>query len=192
MSGDGPDAPAADGALRVVRPVVAELGLDPPERYAAEALGRAKAAARRRGFHPGQRTAPRTTPSDRRSSPRADGRDPALVGDTLARLADEKGWNRDLSTAALFARWADVVGEGVAAHCVPEHVQGGVLTVRADSHAWTAAMRARESDLLARVAEHLGEGVVHRVSVQPPVGPRSWGGPGPRRVRGRGVRDTWD
>lgn len=202
MSGDRSRGPADDGDTagtpsgarveepRLGRPVAVELGLTAPERYAADALRRARAAAQRRGYRPGRRVG--SPSSQTLSSPRADGRDPTLVGDTLARLAEEKGWRRDLSTAALFAQWAEVVGDAVAAHCTPEHVQDGVLTVRADSHTWMTAIRARESDLLARVAERVGEGVVHRVSVQPPVGARDWGVRGPRRVRGRGVRDTWD
>lgn len=188
MSGD--DAPRA--AAAVTRPVVEQLGLTPADRFAAAALGRARAAARRRGFRPGQKVAPRSVPpAERRSSAHADARDPALVGDTLARLAAEHGWRTELSVGSLFGRWPELVGPHVAERCTPEQFADGVLTVRADSHAWMVQMRGLESDVLARVAEEVGEGVVQRVRVIGPAGRGDWAR-GRRRVAGRGPRDTWD
>ncbi len=86
-------------------------------------------------------------------------------------------------------RWAQIVGEEIAAHVSPETFEGGTLTVRADSTAWATQVRLLAPTLLRRLAEELGEGVVERVAVGGPAGP-SWR-KGLRRVPGRGPRDTY-
>lgn len=179
----------SDDAPVVGPPVAQHIGVDPAQ-VAAAALGRARAAARARGFRPGQKAPARgTPPSDLRSSARADGRDPALVGETLARLAAERGWERDISVGSVQGRWAEIVGAQVAEHCVPETFDDGVLVVRADSSSWAANLRLLAPQLLDRLAEEVGEGVVADVRVVGPAAPR-WGR-GPRRVPGRGPRDTY-
>jgi predicted nucleic acid-binding Zn ribbon protein len=65
----------------------------------------------------------------------------------------------------------------------------GVLVVRTDSTAWATQVRLCTPVLLARLAEEYAEARVDRVSVRGPDAP-SWGR-GPRRVPGRGPRDTY-
>jgi len=199
----GDDAPAAPGSglpltadgdePRLVvepgRPVAEALGLTSASEVGRAALNRAKAAARARGSQPG-RLAPRRRPAgETRSGARADGRDPVLVGDTLSRLAAERGWQEELSVGSVVGRWREVVGEGVAEHCTPETFEDGVLVVRADSTTWAANLRLLTPQLLARLEADIGAGVVREVTVLGPSGPH-WA-KGPRRVRGRGPRDTY-
>jgi len=199
----GDDAPAAPGSglplaaggdepplvVEPGRPVAEALGLTSASEVGRAALNRAKAAARARGSQPG-RLVPRRRPAgETRSGARADGRDPVLVGDTVSRLAAERGWQEELSVGSVVGRWREVVGEGVAEHCKPETFEDGVLVVRADSTTWAANLRLLTPQLLARLEADIGAGVVREVMVLGPSGPH-WA-KGPRRVRGRGPRDTY-
>lgn len=65
----------------------------------------------------------------------------------------------------------------------------GELTVQADSTAWATQLRLLQRQLLAKIAAGVGDGVVKRLRVQGPTAP-SWRH-GPRRVPGRGPRDTY-
>jgi predicted nucleic acid-binding Zn ribbon protein len=169
-------------------PVGELIDLTPPALVAREALNRAKAAARARGYRPGQE--PRRRPLDPpRGSPGKDGRDPQTVGDTLARLLRDRGWVQDVSVGGVIGRWRDVVGDQIADHCQPETFQDGVLTVRTDSTAWATQVRMLVPRLMRRLADDVGEDVVREVRVLGPVGPGF--SRGPRSVPGRGPRDTW-
>lgn len=193
----GDDA-APDGSdeqprrLDPYRPVAEQLGLTPASEVARAALNRAAAAARARGIRPG-RPAPGRGRGDRdvprRSGPGADGRDPALIGDALARLAAERGWRAELSVGGVVGRWREVVGDQVADHCTPETFEDGVLVVRTDSTTWATNLRLLVPELLGRLEVELGAGIVREVTVLGPAGPR-WGR-GQRRVPGRGPRDTY-
>ncbi|HWS59015.1 MAG TPA: DciA family protein, partial [Actinotalea sp.] len=158
------------------RPVAEQLGLTPASEVARAALNRAKAAARARGLRPGQTGQRRASP-EVRSGPGRDGRDPTLVGDTLARLAGERGWSAELSVGGVIGRWREVVGDQVAEHCVPETFEDGVLVVRADSTAWATNLTLLVPQLLARLETELGRDVVRKVAVQGPAGPRWVKGP---------------
>lgn len=192
MSGDGSDRDQHGGDQRDVpggggepeRPTD-QVPVTPPSEVARAALNRAKAAARARGLEPG-RPAPR-----RRGAPTAAGaaRDPMLVGDTLARLAAERGWSDELSVGGVVGRWREVVGDEIADHCTPETFDDGRLVVRADSTNWAANLRVFAPQLMARLAAEVGPDVVREVTVLGPAGPH-WAR-GPRRVKGRGPRDTY-
>lgn len=171
------------------RPVAEALGLTPASEVARAALNRAKAAARARGLEPGRPQPQRRRDPGTRSSARPDGRDPVLVGDTLSRIAAERGWSSELSVGGVIGRWREVVGDDVAEHCIPETFEDGRLVVRADSSSWAANLRLLAPQLLARLETEVGPDVVVEVMVLGPSGPQ-WGR-GPRRVKGRGPRDTY-
>ncbi len=107
----------------------------------------------------------------------------------MGRIIGERGWTTDVAVGGVVGRWAEIVGDEVAAHVTPETFQDGMLAVRADSTAWATQVRLLVPALLRRLAEELGEGVVERVTVAGPGGP-SWR-KGQRRVPGRGPRDTY-
>lgn len=175
-------------------PPAEALGLTPASEVARAALNRAKAAARARGAEPG-RPVPRRASGTGRGTGAAgdvrtgDGRDPVLVGDTLSRLAAERGWSEPLSVGGVVGRWREVVGEEIAEHCTPETFEDGLLVVRADSTTWATSLRLLAPRLLARLAEEVGPDVVTEVRVLGPAGPR-WA-KGKRSVPGRGPRDTY-
>lgn len=166
-----------------------EAPITPPEEVARAALNRAKAAARAKGLRPGSpvRRSPLAEPRKEAQGPNA--RDPQLLGSVVGRLLREKGWTQDVSVGGVVGRWRDVVGDDVAEHCTPVTFEDRVLVVRADSTAWATQLRMLVPDLLRRMAEEIGEGVVEEVSVLGPVGPGFRRGP--RSVRGPGPRDTF-
>ncbi len=90
----------------------------------------------------------------------------------------------------VFARWAELVGDQIAAHTTPESFVEGTLRVRTSSTAWATQLRLLAPDLLRRLNAELGEATVTQIEVRGPQGP-SWKR-GPRSIRdGRGPRDTY-
>ena len=187
-----PDNRDATPPERVARPVAEALGLTPASEVARAALNRARAAALARGATPG-RPARRAVAGERsrggRTGAPGDGRDPVLLGDTLARLAAERGWREELSVGGVVGRWREVVGDQIADHCLPEVFEDGRLVVRADSSSWASEVRLLVPQLLARLEKEVGRDVVREVQVLGPTGP-GWVR-GHRRVAGRGPRDTY-
>jgi predicted nucleic acid-binding Zn ribbon protein len=142
-----------------------------------------------------QRRKPRAdgTGSGRRlrgySGPGPDPRDPQPFGELLKKLVKARGWQKPAAEARVFGEWEAVVGADVAAHCRPVKLEDGELTVEAESTAWATQLRLLAAKLLVRIAREVGNGVVKRLHIHGPAAP-SWQR-GPRRVRGRGPRDTY-
>ncbi len=117
-------------------------------------------------------------------------RDPQLIGALLAGYVEDRGWQRPLAEARVFAEWAALVGAEVAAHSAPQSLNAGELRITAESTAWATQLRLLASTLLARLVAELGPEVVTKLIITGPVGP-SWKHGG-RSVRGaRGPRDTY-
>ncbi|WP_341924845.1 DciA family protein [Nocardioides psychrotolerans] len=169
-----PAAPHADDGLDLARALT---------RAAAGSTSRAK---RRRPFT-GER---RAVTGNRVSGSHPDDRDPQLLDSTMARLIGERGWELDLRMRGVFARWAELVGDEVAAHCSPETFTDGKLVVRTDSTAWATQLTLLAPTVVRRLNEELGHGTVTVIDVQGPHLP-SWK-KGRRTTRdGRGPRDTY-
>jgi predicted nucleic acid-binding Zn ribbon protein len=123
------------------------------------------------------------------SGPGPDPRDPQLFGDVLARLMKSRGWQRPAAEATVFGAWERVVGPEIAKHSRPVKLEDGELTVEAESTAWATQLRLLARSLLQRIAKEVGHNVVRKLHIHGPAAP-SWS-KGPRRVRGRGPRDTY-
>jgi predicted nucleic acid-binding Zn ribbon protein len=123
------------------------------------------------------------------SGPGPDPRDPQLFGAVLNRLVKDRGWEGPAAEATLFGQWERVVGADIAAHCRPVKLEGGELTVEATSTAWATQLRLLAASLLRQIAAGVGHNVVTKLHIHGPAAP-SWNR-GPRRVRGRGPRDTY-
>jgi predicted nucleic acid-binding Zn ribbon protein len=134
-------------------------------------------------------TQPRRATSGRTSPSRSGGRDPAPVSVAMQDLLSERGWTAESAIAVLRTRWSEVVGDEVAGHVAPEGFEDGSLTLRADSTAWATQVRLLAADLHRVIDEAVGGGVVRGIRVVGPQAP-SWSA-GPRRVKGRGPRDTY-
>lgn len=171
-----PDAGGADGAAG---PELARAVLD-------AALAKRKAAARAPRRRTGEGEGRRLRGY---SGPGPDPRDPQLFGAVLQRLMKQRGWEKPKAEATVFGAWEKVVGEDIAKHSRPVKLDDGVLTVEAESTAWATQLRMLAASLLRSIAAEVGHNVVTRLNIHGPAAP-SWQR-GPRRVQGRGPRDTY-
>ncbi len=179
-AGDGATAPAADAGT-AVGPELARAVLD-----AALARRRASQQAPRRRTENGEGTGRRLRGY---SGPGPDPRDPQLFGVMLERIMKQRGWQKPAAEAKVFGAWEKVVGPDIAEHSRPVKLDAGVLTVEAESTAWATQLRLLAASLLKRIAAEVGHNVVTKLNIHGPAAP-SWN-KGPRRVQGRGPRDTY-
>lgn len=159
---------------------------------ASSALNRMREAALSRGE---RRTAagraPSSTQRKRPGSRSHDdaGRDPQGLSNIVGRLVRERGWTAPVAVGSVMARWNQLVGADISAHCQPESFADTTIAVRCDSTAWATQLRLLSPNLLARFDAELGQGVVTKIHVIGPAAP-SWR-KGNRSVSGRGPRDTY-
>ena len=158
------------------------------------ALESARAASRRSPRRPGaRRVAGRRGAETRRggySGPGPDPRDPQPFGTLVRRLVEDRGWEATAANASILSNWAGVVGAELASRCQPVSLRDGELTLAAESTAWATQLRGvLLPTLMTRIRSELGPEVVTRIRVHGPTAP-TWGS-GPRRVAGRGPRDTY-
>jgi predicted nucleic acid-binding Zn ribbon protein len=123
------------------------------------------------------------------SGPGPDSRDPQLLGAASQDLARSRGWSARVAEGSVFGRWPSVVGEQIAAHASPTSLRDGALTISAETTAWATQLRMVQSQLLAKIAAAVGEGVVTSLKFIGPVAP-SWR-KGRYHIAGRGPRDTY-
>ncbi|MGW0216113.1 DUF721 domain-containing protein [Micromonospora chokoriensis] len=156
------------------------------------ALSKRQAAARARRT-PGGSGGDAAGGSGRRlrgySGPGPDPRDPQPLGAVLNRLVKARGWQQPAAEATVFGAWERVVGAEVAQNSRPVKLENGELTVEARSTAWATQLRLLAGSLLKQIASEVGHNVVRKLHIHGPAAP-SWS-KGPRRVRGRGPRDTY-
>ncbi|MGP9782715.1 RNA-binding protein [Arthrobacter sp. MYb211] len=137
-----------------------------------------KRQAARRGF-----AAPKGTASE------GSARDPHAIGEIVNRMSKSRGWNTQVAVGSVLGRWAELVGENVAAHCKPESFEDTVVVVRCDSTSWATQLRLLSHQILKKIDAELGPGIVTVIKVLGPNAP-SWRH-GMRSVAGRGPRDTY-
>jgi predicted nucleic acid-binding Zn ribbon protein len=123
------------------------------------------------------------------SGPGPDPRDPQPFGAMLEKLMKARGWEKPKAEATVFGAWEKVVGADIAKHSRPIKLDDGVLTVEAESTAWATQLRLLAAKLLKSIAAEVGHNVVTKLNIHGPAAP-SWS-KGPRRVQGRGPRDTY-
>ena len=149
-----------------------------------------QAAARTARANPGPRS--RRVAGPRRenwSSSGPDPDDPQPLKSLVGRLVDDRGWGDQAREGTLFGRWPELVGPQIAAHCRPEQLRDGELLLVADTSAWATQLRMLVPKLQARLCAELGSNLIRRIRVQGPVAPTRYAGP--RRFKGRGLRDTF-
>ncbi|GIJ08696.1 hypothetical protein Van01_19100 [Micromonospora andamanensis] len=202
-TGDGgrTDKPAGRPAEPPAAAPTAEAGGTAPvtgdgEDVSGPQLARAvldAAKARRQAAGRPRRTATGGGDGERRlrgySGPGPDPRDPQPLGAVLNRLVKARGWQQPAAEATVFGAWERVVGSEVAQHSRPVKLENGELTVEARSTAWATQLRLLAGSLLQQIAREVGQNVVRKLHIHGPAAP-SWSR-GPRRVRGRGPRDTY-
>ena len=58
-----------------------------------------------------------------------------------------------IQIGGVFGRWADAVGQNVAAHVKPVRLDQGVLTVEVDDPVWATQVKFLSGTITARLAE---------------------------------------
>ena len=91
-------------------------------------------------------------------------RGPRKIGDGLDRIVPGGKVFR-----TLLERWPELVGDNLASHIRPSAIEAKTLVIAVEDPAWASQLKWLETDLLERLAEALGEGVVDdlRVVVRP-------------------------
>ena len=154
---------------------------------AGDAVAEAAAAALRRATR--STGTGRNAGSGRRRPAPSGSRDPEPLGAALERLVVEQGWQDQSAVATLMGDWAEIVGADLAAHVVPVSFAEGELVLQAESTTWATQLRLLLPQVHRALDERVGTGVVRAIRLRGPQAP-SWGS-GPRRVKGRGPRDTY-
>jgi len=192
-AGGASDGAASGETSAPAGPEPAHAGTDPPAGLVGPELARAvldAAKVRREKTRSTRRTGGGTGRRLRGySGPGPDPRDPQPFGAVLAKLVKSRGWERPAAEATVFGEWPKVVGPDIAEHCRPVKLENGELTIEAESSAWAMQLRSLAAKLLATIAGQVGHNVVTKLHIHGPAAP-SWA-KGPRRVRGRGPRDTY-
>lgn len=98
--------------------------------------------------------------------PEPGGRPPQRISASLDAVTRNLGGRGGPALVDLLQRWPEVVGEQLAAHSRPLGLRDGALTIGADEPAWGAQLGWLEADILRRLAEALGPGVVTRIAVR--------------------------
>ncbi len=98
------------------------------------------------------------------------GPDPEPLGRALDRVMRGLGAPEASGVHLVFDRWADVVGEGLAARTRPLRIEGSRLVLAVDEPAMATHVRFLQGELLARLAELLGPDRVTALDLR--VGPK--------------------
>ena len=139
---------------------------------AAQALARVRAAGR------GSQRKKSTTATSHYSSSVPDVRDPGLLGRALDDWAKSQGHADRLAVSGLLNRWVEIVGPQVAQHVsVAEFrpADGGTVALVADSQSWALQMRYLKDQVLERIRDEIGPGLVARITISGPTEKRSAG-----------------
>jgi predicted nucleic acid-binding Zn ribbon protein len=159
--------------------------LEPSVEAGAAAADAASAALRRVT----RSTSPRRKGPRRTRSQYSDARDPQPLGQALDRLIEEQGWQDQSAVAVLMGEWDQIVGHDIAEHVRPVSFADGELSLEAESTAWATQVRLLLPQVHRAIDERVGTGVVAAIRIRGPQAP-TWTA-GPRRVKGRGPRDTY-
>lgn len=153
--------------------------VDPAAEAASAALRRATRSTPRAKKGQGRRS----------GAPSSGSRDPQPLAEALDGLVRDQGWQDQSAVATLMGQWSQIVGEDLAEHVVPVSFAEGELVLQAESTTWATQVRLLLPQVHRAVDDRIGAGVVRAIRIRGPQAP-SWGA-GPRRVKGRGPRDTY-
>lgn len=99
-----------------------------------------------------------------------DGPGPQPIGRALDAVMRGLGAPEASGVHLVFDRWAEVVGDGLAARTRPLKIDGGRLVLEVDEPAIATHVRFLQAELLARLEQLLGPGRVTGLDLR--VGPK--------------------
>ncbi len=92
--------------------------------------------------------------------------DPTPIRELLQGVLARLGVARPLEVAELVARWDEVAGEPWAGRTTPASLDGGELVLEVGDGATAALLRYQTTQLVARLDEQVGRGLVTSVRVR--------------------------
>ena len=95
---------------------------------------------------------------------------PHRLKDLLGSVGTRLGVEDARATGVLWARWAEIVGESIAANAEPTSLKKGILRIRATSPTWAQELTYLVEEIKTRANEIAGSEVVREIRV--------WTGPG--------------
>ena len=96
------------------------------------------------------------TPPRRPRGPRR-ARKALPAADVLAGVLGKHGIARELREHRILARWREIVGDQLADRTFPDGLERGVLWVRVKNSSWLHQLSFVKDDLLAKLAQELGD-----------------------------------
>lgn len=111
------------------------------------------------------------------------------IGAVLGQVIRKEGWDHSSKMGSVMAKWPQIVGDQVAAHCHVESFDEDRLIIRCDSTAWMNQLKLLLPHIERRIDQEVGAGVVTQTIIRGPQAP-SWKH-GQWSVAGRGPRDTY-
>ena len=115
--------------------------------------------------------------------------DPVPLSEAMKNLTRQLGIPAPEQQVTVDQVWPEVVGPVLAQHARVRSIRNGDCVVEVDGPAWATQLRLLSGKLIKNIAAEVGDGVVKKLYIHGPAAP-SWSR-GPRRVRGRGPRDTY-
>ena len=91
---------------------------------------------------------------------------PTPVADLIGKVLGELGLDGVAKAHQIGARWEEVVGPQVAAHCRPLGIRGEVLELEVDSPVWSQQLQLRKPELLASLERVFGTDAPREVRFQ--------------------------
>lgn len=118
-------------------------------------------------------------------------RDPVTLGTAVDNLIEANHWGKHAELATVMADWSSIIGPEFAAHVEPVGFDAdkSTMILQADSTAWATQTRIMTVEILKKIDDTVGVGVVASLDIKGPEPVRKPGGR--YRVKGRGPRDTY-
>lgn len=92
------------------------------------------------------------------------GREPRPISDSLAAVT--AGFGSRGRAIDLNDRWAQAVGDAIAAHAQPERLEAGRLTVVVDDPAWATELRYHSSRILTALNADSGAATISELRLR--------------------------
>lgn len=90
-------------------------------------------------------------------------RRPQSLGDVLATLIQDLGFEKKLSEQSVIAQWPQVVGDKIAKHTRAVTCEGGKLFVEVDSAAWRHELLYMKGQILEGLNRKAGSKVIQEI-----------------------------
>lgn len=85
------------------------------------------------------------------------------LGDALAQLVKDLGFEKKFEEQQVVAQWSNVVGDQIASHTHAVSCEGGKLFVEVDSAAWRQELFYMKTDILKRLNLDAGQKIVQDI-----------------------------